>query len=386
MIHGDVSADLLRTIFSPRTPLHDGAVIIRGETILRGRGAPAAGRDDRPVGALRDASPGRPRRDRGHRRGRRRGVRGERPDQPRRAVAHRAQPQRGPAGPLAAEPARPDPRSPARGASGWDPAVTVPRRRPHGRRGDPTPRDHRPQLAPQARSGRSRDPAVRRPRPVAGHDHARQRVDPGRSRGTSPRNPRPRSSSTPSTRSRRSATSRRRAGARSPRRSRPRSTCPTCRPEPGPVSVPVQVRSIDPRDQRRQLHAGPGDRRPRHRVRAGCGRRWRSRFEPPPPGLDDRRRSTIEPETVTVSGPKSQVDTVVAVRADVVIQPSGISVDQDVPVVPVDAEGQPVAPVEPRSADRARHDPGLPGPAQQEPAGQPRRDRGRRLLASRSSA
>jgi diadenylate cyclase len=34
MIHGDVSADLIRTIFSPRTPLHDGAVIIRGETIL----------------------------------------------------------------------------------------------------------------------------------------------------------------------------------------------------------------------------------------------------------------------------------------------------------------------------------------------------------------
>jgi diadenylate cyclase len=34
MIHGDVSADLIRTIFSPRTALHDGAVIIRGETIL----------------------------------------------------------------------------------------------------------------------------------------------------------------------------------------------------------------------------------------------------------------------------------------------------------------------------------------------------------------
>ncbi len=34
MIHGDVSADLLRTIFSPKTPLHDGAVIIRGEAIL----------------------------------------------------------------------------------------------------------------------------------------------------------------------------------------------------------------------------------------------------------------------------------------------------------------------------------------------------------------
>jgi diadenylate cyclase len=34
MIHGDVSADLIRTIFAPRTALHDGAVIIRGETVL----------------------------------------------------------------------------------------------------------------------------------------------------------------------------------------------------------------------------------------------------------------------------------------------------------------------------------------------------------------
>jgi diadenylate cyclase len=29
-----VSADLIRTIFSPRTALHDGAIIIRGETVL----------------------------------------------------------------------------------------------------------------------------------------------------------------------------------------------------------------------------------------------------------------------------------------------------------------------------------------------------------------
>ena len=34
MLHADISADLLRTIFAPRTPLHDGAVIIREETIL----------------------------------------------------------------------------------------------------------------------------------------------------------------------------------------------------------------------------------------------------------------------------------------------------------------------------------------------------------------
>jgi diadenylate cyclase len=34
MIHADLSSDLLTTIFSPRTPLHDGAAIVRGESIL----------------------------------------------------------------------------------------------------------------------------------------------------------------------------------------------------------------------------------------------------------------------------------------------------------------------------------------------------------------
>jgi diadenylate cyclase len=34
MIHGDVSADLLRTIFTPKSPLHDGAVIIRDDRIV----------------------------------------------------------------------------------------------------------------------------------------------------------------------------------------------------------------------------------------------------------------------------------------------------------------------------------------------------------------
>ena len=33
MIHGDVSADLLRTIFSPRSPLHDGAVIVQNDRV-----------------------------------------------------------------------------------------------------------------------------------------------------------------------------------------------------------------------------------------------------------------------------------------------------------------------------------------------------------------
>lgn len=34
MIHGDVSADLLRTIFMPRSALHDGAAIIHGDQIV----------------------------------------------------------------------------------------------------------------------------------------------------------------------------------------------------------------------------------------------------------------------------------------------------------------------------------------------------------------
>jgi len=34
MLHADVSADLLVTVFAPKTPLHDGAVIIRDDQIL----------------------------------------------------------------------------------------------------------------------------------------------------------------------------------------------------------------------------------------------------------------------------------------------------------------------------------------------------------------
>ena len=34
MLHADLSVDLLRTIFMPRTALHDGAVIVREETII----------------------------------------------------------------------------------------------------------------------------------------------------------------------------------------------------------------------------------------------------------------------------------------------------------------------------------------------------------------
>jgi YbbR domain-containing protein len=57
-----------------------------------------------------------------------------------------------------------------------------------------------------------------------------------------------------------------------------------------------------------------------------------------PDGLEVGQE-TATPSTVTVSGPKTIVDQVTAARADVVIQPSGIDVDEDVALVPVDAVG-----------------------------------------------
>jgi YbbR domain-containing protein len=55
---------------------------------------------------------------------------------------------------------------------------------------------------------------------------------------------------------------------------------------------------------------------------------------------------TATPSTVTVRGPKTIVDQVVAARADVVIQPSGIDVDEDVALIPVDAVGNARSPAD----------------------------------------
>ena len=55
---------------------------------------------------------------------------------------------------------------------------------------------------------------------------------------------------------------------------------------------------------------------------------------------------TATPSTVTVSGPKTIVDQVTAARADVVIQQSGIDVDEDVSLIPVDAIGDARSPAD----------------------------------------
>ncbi len=54
----------------------------------------------------------------------------------------------------------------------------------------------------------------------------------------------------------------------------------------------------------------------------------------------------VSPETVVVSGPTSIVDSVVAARGDIVIQPSGLDIDQDVRLIAVDQVGAAVTPIQ----------------------------------------
>jgi YbbR domain-containing protein len=60
----------------------------------------------------------------------------------------------------------------------------------------------------------------------------------------------------------------------------------------------------------------------------------------------DVREPVIDPATVTVSGPASVVSLVVAARADVAIDPSGLLVDRDVPLIPVDVLGNALRPIQ----------------------------------------
>ena len=66
----------------------------------------------------------------------------------------------------------------------------------------------------------------------------------------------------------------------------------------------------------------------------------------------DIRPPEVTPREVTVSGPQSVLDRIVAARADVVIEANGLDVDRDVELIPVDVLGDRVTPadVEPRTA------------------------------------
>ncbi|MFZ5854126.1 MAG: YbbR-like domain-containing protein [Chloroflexota bacterium] len=115
-------------------------------------------------------------------------------------------------------------------------------------------------------------------------------------------------------------------------------------PQPGSsfVTVPVQVRVADGRVQ--VLDFDP--------------RQIQIRLDPlvsktvpvevdrgtVPPGLEVRD-PVLEVRQVTVSGPRSAVSQVVQAVARVLIQPSGISIDQAVDLVAVDGRGEPVSQV-----------------------------------------
>ena len=57
------------------------------------------------------------------------------------------------------------------------------------------------------------------------------------------------------------------------------------------------------------------------------------------------RPAVVTPDTVTVRGPASVIDGVTSVRADVTIEPSGLNIDRDVDLIPVDDVGNRVTPV-----------------------------------------
>lgn len=114
-------------------------------------------------------------------------------------------------------------------------------------------------------------------------------------------------------------------------------------PARGRVTVPVQVRSTDERIQvlgyfpsQLQIQLDPFRTRTVP-VRVDKG--------PAPSGLEVRPE-TVDPAQVQVSGPESIVNRVAYARASVVIETSGLNVDRDVPLVPVDVVGDPLVPVD----------------------------------------
>lgn len=113
-------------------------------------------------------------------------------------------------------------------------------------------------------------------------------------------------------------------------------------PGSGPRSVPIQLRSVDPRV--RVLGFEPQAVTIDLDIVA-------SKTVPVQVERGDVPTNmtvgavTVEPTEVQVVGPRSVLDRVVSARADVLVQPSGIDVDQDVELVAIDSVGDAVAQV-----------------------------------------
>jgi YbbR domain-containing protein len=114
-------------------------------------------------------------------------------------------------------------------------------------------------------------------------------------------------------------------------------------PGTGPVSVPVQLQSVDPRvrvvDFQPQVVTVELDIVDRRTVPVEVE-------HGEVPANVKLGTITVEPAEVEVVGPASVISRVVAARANVIIQSSGIDVDQNVELVPVDDVGDAVAQVD----------------------------------------
>ena len=131
------------------------------------------------------------------------------------------------------------------------------------------------------------------------------------------------------------------------------------------------------RAERRDLPARQARRTRRSRSRSSTGR---------PRRADARRRRRSTRPTVDGLGSRRRSSTGRAARADVTIQPTGIDVDQDVELIPVDKLGDAVSPVDVTPATARVRIPVFTDQQDPDPAGHARRHRDAGAPASRSQS
>jgi YbbR domain-containing protein len=110
----------------------------------------------------------------------------------------------------------------------------------------------------------------------------------------------------------------------------------------GPTVVPIRVESVDPRFT--ALSWDP----PSVQIRLDSIKDKVVKVNVVTgaiPAALQVRPAVVTPDTVTVRGPASVIDGVTSVRADVTIEPSGLNIDRDVDLIPVDDVGNRVTPV-----------------------------------------
>ena len=115
-------------------------------------------------------------------------------------------------------------------------------------------------------------------------------------------------------------------------------------PNAGPTYVAIEVESVDPRFQVVDFEP-KGVLVTLDPVKSRSGIPVKVIQGEIPSGLDVRP-AVVTPETVTVRGLASVVDRVAEVQANVVIEPSGLDIDRDVELIPVDALGDRLTPVD----------------------------------------